>query len=84
MNRAIACAVSLAPSQWDWFPFLECLEARAQGAKPEGLDVEAGAHDCAVHAGIEPGRVLSCYNGGWGPGGLGGGGGAAGAKLGAS
>jgi hypothetical protein len=67
MNRATACAISLAPNQADWFPFLECLEARAEEAmgSKEELDVPEITKACAVHAGIEPGRVATCYEGGW-------------------
>jgi len=65
MNRAIACAVSLAPNQADWFPFLECLESKAEARLGKELDVPKCTHECAVHAGIVPSRVAACVEGAW-------------------
>ncbi|GBF93956.1 hypothetical protein Rsub_06205 [Raphidocelis subcapitata] len=63
LNRVLSCALAFAPNQYDWFPFVECLEGQADKLEDDELDVAALTTQCAVHAGILPSRVLACANG---------------------
>ncbi|KAI8465341.1 MAG: gamma interferon inducible lysosomal thiol reductase-domain-containing protein [Monoraphidium minutum] len=62
LNRAIACGLAQAPDQADWFPFLHCLEAKADEGDKD-VDVSAVVHACAPRGGLVPSRVMDCYSG---------------------
>lgn len=61
LNRAISCAIANAPSQDNWFTFVECLEGKAK--KDRDVDAPSAAGQCAAKAGILASRVLDCYHG---------------------
>lgn len=49
-------------SQDDYFPFFACIEdAGLKGLKADQVDKVA--HECAVHAGVVPSKLMDCYKG---------------------
>lgn len=52
----------LLPHQDDFFPFFTCAaEAALKGVKAD--EVEKVAHQCAIHAGLAPTKLMACYSG---------------------